>query len=72
MSLSPWNSEDLVKLKQLDTFLSKKATWQINTAEVVQLYQTLVWVAQLEKKIDASIAEIVKVTEYKKAEEPTE
>lgn len=72
MNLSPWTTEDINKLKQLDNFLSKKATWQINTAEVVQLYQTLVWVAQLEKKIDSSIAEIVQVSEYKKPEEPTE
>ncbi len=72
MNLSPWTTEDINKLKQLDNFLSKKATWQITTAEVVQLYQTLVWVAQLEKKIDSSIAEIIQVSEYKKTEAPTE
>lgn len=57
---------DLEEIKKLDSLISKKATWNVTTAEAIQLYRSLVWFSSLSKKIKDNIFEIKKVTQTKK------
>jgi hypothetical protein len=61
--LSAWSKDDITQHKNLDDLLSKKASWTVTTAELVQVYRALVWVASLKDKIEKSQVEDVKVTQ---------
>lgn len=61
-ALSPWNKDDINAHKQLDELISKKLSWNVSTAELVQVYRSLVWFAGLKEKIEKSQAEIKSVT----------
>lgn len=63
--LSPWTAEDLKQWQQLDEYLGRKVTWNVSTPELVNVYRSLVWFAQLKDKIRDSQAEIVAVHEVK-------
>ena len=71
MELTKWTKEDLTAHKALDELLSKNASWKTTTAEAIILYRSMVWFAQLRKKIEDSQAEIIKVHQPKeKTEKP--
>jgi len=61
MELSKWNSDDLKQHKQLDDLLGKNVSWNVSTAELVQVYRSLVWFAGIREKIEQSQAEILAV-----------
>jgi len=75
-TLSHWNKEDITSHKLFDELISKKIAWNVSTAELVQVYRSLVWFAGLKEKIEKSQAEIISVrplepeTEAKKPRKP--
>lgn len=62
-----WTEKDLEDHKKFDDLISRIAKWEGNTADMVQLYRSLVWFAGLREKIQNSQAKIEKV--YNPAEE---
>lgn len=60
-SLSPWSEEDVKQWQVFDDLLGRKAMWNVSTPELVSVYRSLVWYAQLRDKIKDSQAEIVAV-----------
>lgn len=63
-ALSPWNKDDINAHKQFDELISKKISWNVSTAELVQVYRSLVWFAGLKEKIEKSQAEIKSVKQF--------
>jgi hypothetical protein len=61
-ALSPWNKEDITSHKRFDDLISKNVDWKVSTAELIQVYRSLVWFAGLKDKIEKSQAEIKSVT----------
>jgi hypothetical protein len=59
--LTPWTEDDVKRHAEFDDQLSKLAKWEGSTADMVKLYRSLVWFAQLRDKIKNSIASDVKV-----------
>jgi hypothetical protein len=68
VDFTPWSEEDLKMHKQLDELLGKSANWSGNTADMVKLYKSLVWFAQLHKRIAESIVYEVKTHQVNKPE----
>lgn len=68
-SLSPWSEDDIKQYATFDDLISRKAVWNLSTPELVQVYRSLVWYAQLRDKIRDSQAAIVAVHEVKPAKE---
>lgn len=60
-ALSPWTEEDVKQHKVFDDLISRKVTWNVSTPELIQVYRSLVWMAQLQDKIKQSQAEIIAV-----------
>lgn len=71
-NLTHWTKEDLESLSKLDALLTKNVEWKVSTAELVQVYKSLVWMAGLKSKIDSSIAEIISIKQVNKPEESAE
>ena len=69
LPISPWSEEDLKQYQQLDECISKLATWQGSTGDMVKIYRSLVWFANMREKIKASMVSEIKVTQPKKPEQ---
>lgn len=62
--LSSWSKNDIEAYRQFDEQISKKASWNVTSTELVQIYKSFVWFASLKDKIDKSQAEIKSVKQY--------
>jgi len=61
-TISTFSAEDVKQHKLLSDLISQNIDkWSLNTTEVVQLYRSLVWFAQLEPKLEKSIMEVISV-----------
>lgn len=72
LPISPWSEEDLKQYQQLDECLSKLVTWSGSTGEMVKIYRSLVWYAQVRDKIKASMVSDVKLHQPKASEKVEE
>jgi len=60
--LGTFTSEDVKQHKLLSDLISKNVEkWSLSTADVVQLYRSLVWLAQLSGKLEKHIFEVTAV-----------
>ena len=58
---SPWSEEDLKQYQNLDDCISKMASWNGSTPDMIKLYRALVWYAQVRDKIKKTMVSDVKV-----------
>lgn len=61
MQLSHWNKDDITMHRKLEELISKHASWNVSTADSINLYRCIVWLAGIGKKIEDSQVEILAV-----------
>lgn len=66
--MNGFTEEDLKQYKLMSEYVSKYASWEAKTPELIQIYRSLVWFAGIEEKMKNSLMEIKKVTQLTKPE----
>ena len=69
MNKNSFVEDDLKEHKKFDEAVAKFAQWHgANTQELVNIYRSLVWFANLRAKIEANLMEVKSVKQFKKDE----